>query len=151
MIREFYGIEDCECGQSEFRTWVAPPDDDRLLCPTCGVIRRMKVVREDYVAHVPSWARKRFHPHWNRSFGCEVESPEHLKHLQAVHGTEDFIPGRVHSDGSNDYTSRDIATGAAEKRKKAQEILDACSAAEDKELDYNDDGSMTVTEIAEDE
>lgn len=151
MIREFYGIEDCECGQTEMRTWPVRPADDRLLCPKCGVMRRMKVVRENYRAYVPATARKRFHPHFNRSFGCEVESPEHLKHLQAVHGTEDFIPSRVHSDGSTDYTSRDIDTGAAERRRKMAEVMEAATVAEDTELDYEADGSWTRTELAEDE
>jgi hypothetical protein len=151
MIREFYGLEDCECGYVETRTWVARPSDDRLLCPSCGVCRRLKTVRENYRAFVPSTSAKRFTPHFNRSFGCEVESREHLKQLQIVHGTEDFKVGRAHSDGSCDYTSRDIDTGAAERRKKADEVLAEWTAAEDPELDYNEDGSWTRTELAEDE
>lgn len=147
-----YALADCDCGRTDLRTWFT--EDSAAMhaeCPDCHNLRAVLPKQENYRAHVPASARKRFTPHLNRSFGCFVESPEHLSHLQAVHGTEDFIPGRVHSDGSCDYTSRDIDTEKAKMREDAAKVLEEASALDDPELDYNPDGSMTVTELTEDD
>lgn len=147
-----FTLADCDCGKTDLRTWfTADSAANHAECPDCHNLRAVIEQTERFKAHVPATSRKRFTPHFNRSFGCEVESVEHLKHLQAVHGTIDFSPGRVHSDGSCDYTSRDIDTGKAELRERISKMTNEVFADGEPELDYNPDGSWTVTELGEDE
>lgn len=151
-LKTVYYLADCDCGKTDLRTWfTADSAANHAECPACHNLRAVLEKREKYRAYVPYTARKRFTPHWNRSLGCEVESPEHLKHLQEVHGTMDFEPGRVHSDGSCDYTSRDLDTGKAELRERIGKLAEETFGGEEPELDYNPDGSWTVTELGEDE
>lgn len=157
LIRAYY-FDDCDCGHRDFRTWAAEPSHDAALCPGCGVLRAIQSRTERYTAHVPYTARKRFTPHWNSGFGRHVESVEHLKHLQMLHGTEDAALSRVHSDGSTDYTSRDIDTGKATLRReiaelpaKVAELQEQVGDTMDHDLDYNEDGSMTFTDVRDPE
>lgn len=141
-------LADCDCGKVDLRTWFTEDSAASYAeCPQCHNLRAVLSRQESYRAHVPYAARKRFTPHFNTSFGCDVESPEHLRHLQKLNGTEDAELSRVHSDGSCDYTPRDIDTGQAKMREEAYRRANECLVDGDAELDYNEDGTPTVTEL----
>lgn len=62
-------------------------------CPQCN--RRCVTVKfGETVAVAPArgdgiMSEGGFTPHFNQAFGCHVESPQHLRHLDRVHGTRE--------------------------------------------------------------
>jgi len=68
---------------------VARPSESTASCPRCGGHREFYSTRDKFVAYVPFTSNKRFTPHLNTAFGCYVDSPQQLAHLQRVHGCED--------------------------------------------------------------
>ena len=125
-----YRLADCAtCGRFDTREFVVPPTD--RACKGCGTTLAVIPFRTRYTAHVPYTARKRFTPHWNRSLGEFVESPEHLKHLQGVHGCQDADLARHDSDGWSADTPRDFERQARDAQKIAAAAQAASDAAQD--------------------
>ena len=98
--------------------------------------------RERYTAHVPRTAMKRFTPHQNTSFGCFVESPEHLRALQRQHGCEDADVSR----GSSDIIPSDFDTSSYLGR--IHNTPEGLDVVDNDHLEDARDENMTIDDIA---
>lgn len=113
----------CRCGERDARSWTYKPNAP--TCTACGRVLALKlgpVVRFSlpHSSRPARHSQKGFTPHYNESFGCKVESVQHLHHLQEKHGCEDADPR------DKDNVPRDldtIAANAERDRAYAAELL----------------------------
>lgn len=83
------------CGVKDDRTWPYRPGAP--ACRSCGeplALSQTPPVRYSlpHISRPSRMSRKGFTPGWSSAFGCDVESPEHMRHLQKKNGTEDADP-----------------------------------------------------------
>ena len=121
-----FRLKDCPCGHWENRSWFVPPANP--TCPACGNPRTVTEDAENYTAHVPTTAMKRFKPHFSRQLGVEVESQSHWKHLLSVHGVQEVELGRPDSDGYPDIIARDWDKQAKYHADRADRLTTAIAA-----------------------
>ena len=85
---------------------------------------------------------KRFTPHQNTSFGCFVESPEHLRSLQRKYGCEDADL----SQGAADHIPSNFDTPAYNARTRS--VPEALDAVDDDHLENARDEHLTIDDAA---